>query len=127
LILYNDLDNTTLWLYSTVFRTTDKSGNISNEFTLIVEVIASLSTLKLDVLNPVNIYPNPTSGNITIQMMSGEIIDEINIYTLHGEDLTHYIIHKSKGVLNLSIYKPGTYFLTIFSNGHLSNRRIVLQ
>jgi len=126
-ILYNDLDITTLGLYSTVFRTTDKSGNISNEFTLITDVVASLSTSEIAASNPINIYPNPTSDNITIQMMSGEVIDEITLYTLNGDELKHVIVHNSQTILNLFPYSKGIYLLTIFSEGHLSTRRIILE
>jgi hypothetical protein len=126
-ILYNDLDITTLGLYSTVFILTDKSGNISNEFTLIIEVVASLSTSKLAASNPINIYPNPTSDNITIQMMSGEVIDEITLHTLHGDELKHVTVYNSKTVLNLSPYTTGIYLLTIFSKGQLFTRRVTLE
>jgi hypothetical protein len=126
-ILYNDVDATTVGLYSTVFQVTDLSGNISNEFTLIIEVVASLSTSKLAASNPINIYPNPTSDNITIQMISGEVIDEITLHTLHGDELKHVTVYNSKTVLNLSPYTTGIYLLTIFSKGQLSTRRITLE
>lgn len=127
LILYNDLDITTLGWYSTVFILTDKSGNISNEFTLIIEVIASLSTSEIAASNFTNIYPNPTSDNITIQMMSGEVIEEITLHTPHGDELKHVIVHNSQTILNLFPYSKGIYLLTIFSEGHLSTRRIILE
>jgi hypothetical protein len=126
-VLFNDVDVTTIGMYSTVFQVTDLSGNISNEFTLIIEVVASLSTSELAASNPINIYPNPTSDNITIQMMSGEVIDEITLHTLHGDELKHVTVYNSKTVLNLSPYTTGIYLLTIFSEGHKSTRRITLE
>lgn len=65
--------------------------------------------------NPeVNVYPNPTSNQVTIEGDEDEL-DELRVYNLLGQDLTASIKNLSstefKRVLDLSNLNTGTYFI----------------
>lgn len=65
--------------------------------------------------NPeVNVYPNPTSNQVTIEGDEDEL-DELRLYNLLGQDITASIKNLSstelKRVLDLSNLNTGTYFI----------------
>ncbi len=77
------------------------------------------STIDNDVDKKILLYPNPTSGLITLERSNGLIL---RIFNLNGEDLFHLIIpvNQEKYSLSLESLVPGIYFFIFFDdNGKL--------
>lgn len=128
-ILYNDVDVTTDGIYSTEFRTTDVSGNASNEYTLYTQVgdETNLSISDLEAVRLVSIYPNPASSNITIQMIYGEVIDELIIYSFLGTEKQRTTINQPSATLSLVEYSKGMYTVTVKYDGKVVNTRMMVD
>jgi len=62
------------------------------------------------------LYPNPTQGIVNIS--SSENIGEFIIYDATGRMINSDVIHETTGVINLSNYPAGVYWL------HIENERI---
>jgi len=81
-----------------------------------------------DYLSSINIFPNPTNGNLTI--MSEYSIKTIKLYNTIGNEL--YSVHNKKNKitktkLDLSNFAKGVYFIKIDINDQIINQRIILQ
>ena len=76
----------------------------------------------------VNIFPNPTNGNITV--ISGYNIESIKLYNTIGNEL--YLVNNKENKitetkLDLSTFAKGVYFIKININNQIINQRIILQ
>lgn len=96
----------------------------SNEISLIQQMISySLPTQTVNVencilgnevfgiRNEIKIYPNPTSGFVTIN--SNEIIKSIQLFDVQGRIINTYLINETKSNLDLKTYSNGIYFLKV--------------
>jgi hypothetical protein len=76
----------------------------------------------------VNMYPNPTAGKLTIEVL-GDVIEVASIHLLdiNGRILNEMTFNGTAVELNLSNYENGVYFVEIVSqNTQIDNRRIVV-
>ena len=76
----------------------------------------------------VNIFPNPTNGNITV--ISEYNIESIMLYNTIGNEL--YLVNNkgnkiTETKLDLSTFAKGVYFIKININNQIINQRIILQ
>ena len=76
----------------------------------------------------VNIFPNPTNGNITV--ISEYNIESIKLYNTIGNEL--YLVNNKENKitetkLDLSTFAKGVYFIKININNQIINQRIILQ
>ncbi len=85
-----------------------------------------------DPLNKIHVYPNPTSGNINIDMKDyrGEV--NVGLTDMFGRNLIERKIKSSVGndmlSLDLSSYPSGMYFLSLKGNkGRIRTEKIVLN
>jgi len=70
------------------------------------------------------IFPNPTSGNITIE---GKELNRIEIYDIQGRKLAEYTNIKESLQVNVSHLDNGIYFVRLFSNsGETAVKRLVV-
>ena len=75
-----------------------------------------------NVVNAYNIYPNPTSGQVTIV---GENISYIAIYNSVGQLIN--VVKNNNNVVDMSAYESGVYFFNIVDNaGASSVQRVVV-
>ncbi len=76
-----------------------------------------LPTIKNDILiDKVEVYPNPSSGNITVKLPDFSTKVDIEIINISGQSVKKETFRDSKSI-NLSINRPqGIYFLIINSN-----------
>lgn len=84
----------------------------------IVKLFPAVSTINpMSNENDLNIYPNPTASNITIEFSTESKNAEISLLNIHGKELTNQHITTDKNTiikqLNLSHYPNGIYFLSI--------------
>lgn len=125
-ILYNDVDASTVGLYRTIFQATDLSGNSSNEYTLLTEVKQTLSISKLTRDEIVNIYPNPSSGSVSIQSMHHKIVS-ISLVNCLGEYVYKEHFNSQEVQLDLSYLPSGIYILEIASDSLLTQKRLIIN
>ncbi|MBN4065994.1 T9SS type A sorting domain-containing protein [Candidatus Amoebophilus asiaticus] len=80
----------------------------------------------------VNIYPNPTSGSITVSILSVKRNDElqISVFNLLGKEISYEILPSQKEgtyYLDLTQQVRGVYFLKLRVNDQFVVRKIVLN
>lgn len=122
----NDID---VW-----FLTLDENGcwnNHCNEY-LVINSDTTTST-KEPALAPVAIkklYPNPTSGEITIEWGDTETSGErlVQIVDLQGKIVAKFVAQAPKTSINLSQLPQGVYFITAIVNGTIYKaEKLILQ
>ncbi len=81
------------------------------------------------VENRILYYPNPVSNRLYVQNLEKENLQRIDIYNLVGQRLTSYRnIQREVIEINTSIFKSGTYVLSIVDqSGNISSRKFIKQ
>lgn len=100
---------------------------------------ARLSDIPVGISDPwanggaeqLNVYPNPTSGEVTIQLpAAGDGTAEVTAVSLHGQVLFRQIFSDLEGELretiNLSALPKGLYILEVLSDGKTFRKKLVL-
>ena len=87
----------------------------------------NISTIT-DYTSSINIFPNPTNGNITVS--SEYSIKTIELYNTIGNEL--YLVNNKENKftetkIDLSTFAKGVYFIKININNQIINQRIILQ
>lgn len=82
-------------------------------FTIIVENCANLENT---YLSNVLVYPNPTSGSVTISNIPNEKINQLKLIDMNGKEIQRLKIDSDQLNLELTNYASGSYFL-IFQEG----------
>ncbi len=78
----------------------------------------------VEVLDNVKCYPNPTSGNLTIEV-SG-IVEEIYIVDIAGKILEKPVFSDGRNAIDLGSYPTGVYFVKFMSGGRWGSQKIML-
>ncbi len=74
----------------------------------------SLLDIKSYNMNDLSIYPNPTSGRLTLDWGSLQSNIRLSVYAASGQGLLHDVVNNvSKKELNLSHFASGVYFLVL--------------
>ena len=73
----------------------------------------------------VRIYPNPTSGIVTIEANS--VIESITVYNVLGQEMLSQKGNSASETLNISNFKSGVYLVKTTSNGKTATSRIVKE
>jgi hypothetical protein len=74
----------------------------------------SLLTIGDYNLSQVKIFPNPTSGLLTLDWGMQSVNVKLDVYNLNGQGLLHEEVrNQSRKVVNLSNFANGTYFVVI--------------
>ena len=104
--------------YTVTYNVSDANGNAAVEVTRTVDVESSLSISEFEKIK-VNIFPNPSSGNFTVQHylpeQEGDLL--VKVYDILGRLVWNEGFEKLEGLseiqLNLSSLKKGNYILMI--------------
>lgn len=75
---------------------------------------------------PMNIYPNPTNGCLTIDSKTEEI-QNVSIYDLSGKMVLQKQPYNKQSHIDLSNKASGTYILRIETEKGISTQKIILQ
>jgi hypothetical protein len=79
-------------------------------------------------LNSFIIYPNPTSGNFTLEQKSNRVYDKVmaEVYSMRGERLmTHEMVGEKKHVFWTSDLPHGLYFVKIVADEYVETIKLV--
>jgi PKD repeat protein len=136
ILVSNDINLMEAGLYSAVFKTEDNSGNVSNDFTLLLDVqykydviTNSVGDITLDNLMSVN--PNPTSGNVNINVNLPEN-EEITlaIFNTMGQQVALVKNGKAEnGTFNVSLANQanGIYYVKMNVQDKIVTKKIILN
>lgn len=103
--------------------------NMDGSCDAIASFIISVGTLSTDSFGfeNLNVFPNPTSGNITIQ--SSQLTSEtiISVYDILGKMLlSEKILPQNSAVsLNISSFENGVYFVKTSSEGNVAVQKLI--
>ncbi len=77
--------------------------------------------------NAINIYPNPTSGNLTVETNQADITS-ISILNVLGEEVINRIVkgNESRIVFDLNNYAEGIYYVKVKSNEKEYLQKLIL-
>jgi len=84
--------------------------------------LAGVGEIEEDAL--ISIYPNPTSGELNIQNVKGQI-DQIQLFDAMGRLVSTF--NPGFGKLNVSGLEAGIYVLNIHIEGRIVSRNITIQ
>jgi len=102
---------------TTVGTPTFKTWVYINETEVVSNVSESIQELALEI------YPNPTSGRITLTTTTSEDL-RLELHTATGQQAWHSRM-LGQGVHELELAQPaGVYFLTVWSEGSMTTRRV---
>ena len=75
----------------------------------------------------IKIHPNPSKGNIKVDLGSTKISESWTLFSLNGQVIQSEKIH-GKNQFEIKEISPGFYLLTIsFEDGRKANRKIIVQ
>lgn len=102
---------------------TDANG--CSNFTSITQSVSACTSLG-SYYKPteINVFPNPTSGIITIQANAGS---RIAVYDVHGKIIFLKIMTGDKEELNLSESSNGLYFVNIIENDRFLTFKVIKE
>ena len=72
-----------------------------------------------------NIYPNPTTGNVTVE--SNAINADINVYDMFGKLMMTSKVAAERTELNFSSFAPGVYMVRIANTTGTTNIKVVKE
>lgn len=75
----------------------------------------------------VNLYPNPTNGKVTVKLPKLMNEAQLQLMSIHGQEIQQINTTSSETVLNLSGLAKGVYLLKIQSGENTSVKRIVVE
>ncbi len=83
----------------------------------------------LDEIAAVNarIYPNPTTGQLTIQLFSPVLNANFQLYNLLGQRVAEVVLTATETSVDLSLINKGIYGYRIVHNGTLETGKLVLE
>lgn len=84
----------------------------------------------LTIIESLNVYPNPTSGNFTVQIASNEVSDiEISLMDIQGHIVYSHLV---SGILNHTEviennFAKGFYFLSVNNGRDIKIQKVIIQ
>ncbi|MCH2046635.1 MAG: FG-GAP-like repeat-containing protein, partial [Saprospiraceae bacterium] len=109
------------WLSGTVDMLTDVAVNQTLNIT-------EGSTLSVSDFNSVDVqvYPNPTSGQLNISNLTSEY--DLTVLDITGKELMEtQVLPQTKNTINLSSFSKGLYMLRFENDKEFATRKVVLE
>ena len=111
----------TLTNTTTVKAIAVKAGMINSEVAM---ATYDITTGIYDVQQNVCIYPNPTSGDVTLDL-SGLNAKTVELFSMNGQLLNTVVPTAETMTLSLSQYAAGIYFVRIHTDNGITTQKIV--
>ena len=106
----SDVDAQTVGSYTVSYNVSDAAGNPAVQVTRTVNVVDTLDITNIDS-NPINVYPNPTASNWTVE--SSSIINSVKLFNLLGQKVLEQTSNDTKVNIDASNLETGVYMLQI--------------
>lgn len=105
---------------------TDEAGNLS-ECSFLLKVVDELGVNDVLFGNNMNVYPNPTSGNVTILNPGHEHIQKVIVTDMSGRTLGEFGTDNSleKNEISIKHYPAGTYLFRIIGERGMTVKKVV--
>ena len=112
---------------ASIFFNFGVNGATAGEKTYYFDDVQFGAALGVNTFNTpkVRIYPNPTSGIVTIEANS--VIESITVYNVLGQEMLSQKGNSASETLNISNFKSGVYLVKTTSNGKTATSRIVKE
>lgn len=82
---------------------------------------------EINLANAIEVYPNPTSGELNVVLPKNVEATAISLYNLVGEQIFNQeIVNKTTLNLNIGDYSHGVYYLTLTINSRPITKKIIL-
>lgn len=75
--------------------------------------------------NMLRVYPNPSTGDIYIEI-PGAVIDEVRMLDVLGQEMLNMYAGSNLIKLDLADFSVGTYFVQVKVNGQWLNKKVIL-
>ena len=99
------------------------SSQTSDPSAIITFMTVGIDDYTLD--NTVNVYPNPTNGNVQVQC--SDMMESLEIYDTYGKLLNTMKVSGNVANLDLTVYAKGTYFVRVTTDKGVVTKRVVKQ
>jgi len=83
-----------------------------------------LSANSFELNSKLNIYPNPTSNNVIVELLTNEI-STLEVYDVSGKFLFTESLNKEINTINIEKLTSGIYFFKVSSSEGISTNKIV--
>ncbi|CAM4333675.1 T9SS type A sorting domain-containing protein [Flavobacterium terrigena] len=83
-----------------------------------------LNANSFELNSKLNIYPNPTSNNVTVELLTNEI-STLEVYDVSGKFLFTESLNKEINTINIEKLSSGIYFFKVSSSKGISTNKIV--
>ncbi|WP_339660638.1 T9SS type A sorting domain-containing protein [uncultured Polaribacter sp.] len=102
------------------------SNNLGVELWKLTDKSLSTNNYNNTITQKLNIFPNP--GNIIVTVNSNEAIDNIELFTVLGKNLTvQKSINQNNIQINVSTINPGIYILKAFINNKTISKKLIIN
>jgi hypothetical protein len=105
------------------FMYIDQQPNYPPDTALLTLNFVMPSGLENSLDNDVSIYPNPSNGNMTIEVQENLIGAEAEVYSYDLKRIQSFRIEKQRS--NIQIEKPGLYFIRI--EGQSGMQKVIIE
>ncbi len=104
-------------------------GGVINSFGINICKVSPSLSIKENELAGVKVYPNPTNGDITIDLGNNILEGEINflLTDIQGRQIMTKKLNGVINVLNLNKFSNGVYFLSVENGNKKTIKKIVLN
>ncbi|MDY8134624.1 immunoglobulin-like domain-containing protein [Aquimarina sp. 2201CG5-10] len=112
----------TVGSYTIKYNAVDVSGNTAVEVTRTVNVVPVLG-VEDNVLEWIQMYPNPSRGQFMISGLTEKI--DVEIFNIEGKQIKQLNGYVSEQVINISNLESGIYLVRLIQGATIKNLRLV--
>lgn len=116
-------------IVSSVLGTDNFRGDIIASTIQVDNISASttLSTQNLRLENDFNIFPNPSTSNLNLNVKKLESNSRIEVYNILGAKIYSDVLNTNKTLINASQWQNGVYLVRVTSDNISMTKRFVKQ
>lgn len=88
---------------------------------------AKISGLNTVNQEKVNVYPNPNQGVFRVQLASGAVLENVEVYDIHGKQILNIVAADTQIEVNLTGKAAGVYMVKIHSANGTGTARVIVH
>ena len=112
---------------TTNYTVTATSGACKNATTLTVTVNACVGIAEVSNLSSIQIFPNPSTGLITVQLSQINDGTSLHITDMLGKEVYTTVLNNDRSSMDISTLQKGMYVLTITSGQAKHMQKLIIQ